>query len=164
MARVTLIASWATIAAKTAVRAVLGMVAMTVAAQSAAKIVSAPKLPANATRPTSMTSHEARVGVREKNIGQHDSATGFFLRLMPVSKSLIQYGSPLIAAKIPSGCLAPRRGQKAQQARSRIHLGRLHSYVASAVTERKATMARCETHSANQRIQNRACWCPGFQD
>jgi hypothetical protein len=51
---------------------------MAVAAQSAAKIVSAPKLAANATRPTSVTSLEARVSVREKSIGQEDISAGFF--------------------------------------------------------------------------------------
>src|SRR6185295_6863792 len=38
---------------------------------------------------------------------------------MPLSKSLIQSGPPLVSAKIPKGCPAPRRGQKAQQARLR---------------------------------------------
>jgi hypothetical protein len=51
---------------------------MMIAAQSAAKIVSAPKLAANATRPTSVTSLEARLSVREKSIGHQDSSAGFF--------------------------------------------------------------------------------------
>jgi hypothetical protein len=66
------------IAARTAVRTVLGMAGMTVAAQSAAKIVIAPKLAANARRPTSVNSLEARLSVREKSIGQHDISIGFF--------------------------------------------------------------------------------------
>src|SRR4029078_956541 len=78
MARVTLIANWAMIAARTVVRTVWGTAGMMIATQSAAKIVSAPKLAANATRPTSVTSLEARLSVREKRIGHRIVSPAFF--------------------------------------------------------------------------------------
>jgi hypothetical protein len=51
---------------------------MMATSQSAAKIVSAAKLLANATRPTSVTSHEARLSVSEKSIVQNDIPGDFF--------------------------------------------------------------------------------------
>jgi hypothetical protein len=46
--------------------------------QSAAKIFSAAKLLANATRPTNVTSHEARLSVSEKSIVQTIFLATFF--------------------------------------------------------------------------------------
>src|SRR6187551_2387531 len=85
---------------------------MTAGAQPEARTASAPKLPANTARPTSMTSHEARRGVSEKSITRTIFLRTFFA--VNAGKQIVNtvwfaFG----CGQIPR--VTPRRGQEAQR-------------------------------------------------